>query len=410
MERSILHCDLNNFYASVALLDYPELRNKAVAVCGDKEERHGIVLAKNMSAKIRGVKTGEVIWQAKKKCPELITVPPNFARYSLFSNAAREIYSDYTDLLEPFGPDEAWIDVTGSSLMGSGEEIAAKIRKRIRNELGLTISVGVSFNKVFSKLGSDLKKPDATSIISKNNFKNIVWGLPANSMIGIGPAINSQLHKMGIDTLGQLANSDENLLKMRFGVKGKEIRQYALGHDNSPVSPIDFKRIPKSIGRSTTYKVDLDKYEDVWRVMLKLSEEVGSELRANELAAYGVQIHLRTRDLTIKELQIPLPFPTQLAFKIAKAGFQLFKQNYDFNLPLRSIGIRAINLQPFSSSTRQYFLFEDMKKEDRLETIEKQMDTLRQRFGKDCIKRGILVGEYTSQNAENKCPFTKFGI
>ena len=391
-------------------MDYPELRNRAVAVCGDKNERHGIVLAKNMAAKLRGVKTGEVIWQAKKKCPELITVPPDFARYSYFSNMAREIYSDYTDLLEPFGPDEAWIDVSGSSLMGSGPEIANKIRNRIRKELGLTISVGVSYNKVFAKLGSDLKKPDATSLISRDNFKNVVWGLPVNNMIGVGPSVDSQLHLIGINTLGELANCDENILKKRFGIRGKELKQHALGNDTSVVSPIDYRRTPKSIGRSTTYKVDLETLEDVWRVMLKLSEEVGAELRLNNMAAYGVQIHMRTRELAIKELQIPLPFPTQLGFKIAKAGFELFKGSYDFLSPLRSIGIRAINLQPFSDSARQMFLFEDFGKEAKLETIEKQMDILRNRFGKECIKRGVLLNEYVSENAENKCPFTKFGV
>ncbi len=405
MERTILHCDLNNFYASVACHDNPELRNRAVAVCGSVEERHGIVLAKNMAAKRFGVKTGEAIWQAKQKCPGLVTVPPDFTRYSYFSSAAKAIYSEYTDLLEPFGPDEAWIDVTDSALIfGDGKRIANELRERIKQELGLTISVGVSFNKVFAKLGSDLKKPDATSIISKDNYKSVVWGLPIDAMIGIGPSSKRSLNSIGINTLGDLAKSDDKILKKRLGIRGPELKQYALGNDTSRVSPIGFKRIPKSIGRGTTYHRDITSKEDVWRLFLKLSEEVGTELRAWSLSAAGVGIHLRTNELKVNELQAPLSIPTQLGFDLAKEGLKLFEEKYDFSKPLRSIGIRAINLRPCSEEARQIYLFEDFEKSAKLETIEKEMDAIRSRFGKNSIKRGSLLYEETPPRAEH--PFS----
>ena len=253
-----MHCDLNNFYASVACLDNPELRNKAVAVTGNPEERHGIILAKNMAAKKCGVSTGEAIWQAKLKCPNLVTVPPDFKRYEYFSKKARKIYEDFSDMVEPFGPDEAWIDVSGSCvLFGSGEQIAEMIRKRVREELGLTVSIGVSFNKVFAKIGSDLKKPDAISIISKDNFKNVVWQLPIEAMIGIGGATKRKLNENGIITLGDLANTKEDSLKRILGKLGPQYKIYANGLDTSRVAPSDYKHIPKSISRSTTTQTDL---------------------------------------------------------------------------------------------------------------------------------------------------------
>jgi len=355
-----------------------------------------------MAAKIKGVKTGDAIWQARQKCPSLVTVPPDFPRYTYFSSLAKEIYSDYSDMIEPFGPDEAWIDVTDSrTIFGSGEKIANEIRGRVRKELGLTISVGVSFNKVFAKLGSDLKKPNATSVISRENYKDVVWNLPIQSMIGIGPSTAKKLEAIGITTLGQLASCNKEILKRRLGIKGEELRQFALGNDTSRVSPIDFKRIPKSIGRSTTYHRDLETKEDIWRLFLKLSEEIGTELRAYSLAAGGVQIYLRTNELKVSERQAPLEIPTQLGITIAKHGYKIFCEDYQFVKPLRSVGIRAINLRQCSVASRQLYLFEDFEKEARLETIEKQIDIIRKRFGKDSIVRGSLIYEKTPQKADN---------
>lgn len=401
MKRTILHCDLNNFYASVACHDHPELRGKPVAVCGDPKERHGIVLAKNMEAKLRGVKTAEAIWQAKEKCPDLITVAPDFPRYAYFSKKAREIYMRYSDLIEPFGPDEAWLDVTGSSLVfGSGGDIAEDIRKTIRRELGLTVSIGVSFNKVFAKLGSDLKKPDAISFITPQNFKEVVWPLPVNSMIGIGPATEAKLNSIGIYTLGGLAKAENERLKRLLGKVGPELKLYAKGGDTSRVAPQDYVRVPKSIGRSTTTSYDLKTEGDVWSIMLMLSEKVAEELRRYGLKACGVGLHLRTNELKVNELQTPLRHPCMLSMDLAKAGMELFQKNYQFLRPLRSLGIRAINLIPESDNAEQLLLFQDSKSHIKLETIERKMDELRGRFGDDAIRRGRILYNEIEKSAE----------
>lgn len=401
MKRTILHCDLNNFYASVACHDHPELRGKPVAVCGDPKERHGIVLAKNMEAKNCGVKTGEAIWQAKEKCPDLITVAPDFPRYTYFSEKAREIYMRYSDLIEPFGPDEAWLDVTGSSLIfGSGGDIAEDIRKTIRRELGLTVSIGVSFNKVFAKLGSDLKKPDAISFITTENFKDIVWPLPVNSIIGIGPATEAKLNSIGIYTLGGLAKADSERLTRLLGKVGPQLRLYAKGGDTSRVAPQDYRRTPQSIGRSTTTSYDLKTENDVWSIMLMLSEKVAEELRRYNLKAGGVGLHLRTNELKVNELQTPLRHPCMLSMDLAKAGMDLFRKNYNFLRPLRSLGIRAINLMPASDNSEQLLLFQDNKSHIKLETIERQMDNLRSRFGDDAIRRGRILYNEIEKSAE----------
>lgn len=406
MERTILHCDLNNFYASVACRDNPSLRDRPVAVCGDQKERHGIVLAKNAAARAYGVATGEAIWQAKSKCPGLVTVLPDFNRYTEFSVAARKIYKDYSDLLEPFGPDEAWIDVSGSRLIfGNGLEIANKIRKRIREELGLTISVGVSFNKVFAKLGSDLKKPDAVTVISPDNFKEIVWQLPANAMIGVGNATYRLLCSVGIHTIGQLGNAPDALLKRILGKSGEQLKLWALGLDTSRVAEASYHRTPKSIGRSTTCAADLVTLNDVWKTMLMLSEEVGAQLRTEQAEATGVQLHLRTNELKVNELQSPLEMPTQSGIVLAKHGIELFKAKYEFLRPLRSLGIRAINLIPQADGAQQIGLFQNAKSFETLKKIETQMDTLHRRFGKDCICRGSVMHE--KKAASEPRPFSQ---
>lgn len=404
MERTILHCDLNNFYASVACHDHPELRGHPVAVCGDPKARHGIILAKNMEAKAYGVKTAEAIWEAQEKCPDLILVPPDFARYGYFSRKAKEIYMRYTDLVEPFGPDEAWLDVTGSSLVfGDGAKIAEEIRLAIRKELGLTVSIGVSFNKVFAKLGSDLKKPDAISFITRENFKEVVWPLPADSMIGIGNATYKRLQSIGVYTLGQLAATSEDIIKRLLGKVGLQLRIYALGEDNSRVAPQSYKRVPKSIGRSTTSAYDLKTYDDVWQILLLLSEKVAEELRRQNMSAGSIGLHLRTNELKVNELQMPLLNPCRLGFDLARAGMDLFRKNYQFLRPLRSIGIRAINLIP-ASSAEQLLLFGDNEKQLKLQEIEHQMDIIRSRFGDDAIRRGRILYNQLGKSADK--PFS----
>lgn len=296
MDRAILHSDMNNFYASVECLYRPELREKPVVVGGDPEQRHGIVLAKNGIAKKFGIKTGEAIWQARQKCSFLVALPPDFKKYLRFSRRAKEIYSDYTDQIEPFGIDEAWLDVTGSSGK-TGEEIAQEIRQRIKDELGVTVSIGVSWNKIFAKLGSDYKKPDAVTAITRNNYRDIVWPLPASDLLYVGRATESKLKGVGINTIGDIALSDAKFLKSRLGKWGEYLWSFANGLDSSPVVRAGDEAIIKSIGNSTTTPRDLVNEEDVKMVVYLLGESVASRMREHGFKARTVALYVRDNEL-----------------------------------------------------------------------------------------------------------------
>lgn len=392
LKRTILHCDLNNFYASVACRDNPQLRLKPVAVCGDPERRHGIVLAKNYIAKDYGVQTGETILSAVKKCPGLITVLPDFKKYAEISAQVLKIYAKYSDLIEPFGPDEAWIDASGSTLLfGNGEDIARLIKEEVKSTVGLTISVGVSFNKIFAKIGSDLKKPDAITVITPENFKDILWGLDVGDMFGVGISSKTTLNSVGIYTIGELANADENLLKRILGKGGKQLKLFALGLDTSAVAHIDYKAPPKSIGHSTTDSRDLYTLKDVWKVLLSLSESVAKDLRREKAQATAVQLQIRNSVLQVTQIQKPLQVPCNTGIDLAHEGMDLFCKKYDFSMPLRSIGIRAINLVAANEDSRQLYLFRDVKTDDRTEKLERQMDFLHEKYGKNSIKRCTLL-------------------
>ena len=258
-DRAILHSDMNSFYASVEMMLDPKLRGKAVAVCGSTENRHGIVLAKSELAKRAGVKTGMVNWEAKQRCKDLILVPPQYDQYLKYSKLAHEIYYRYTDLVEPFGMDECWLDVTGCEIYGKPLEIAEEIRQSVKEELGLTVSIGVSFNKIFAKLGSDLKKPDAITVITKQNFKENIWPLAASELLYVGSATTKKLASYGIKTIGDLAATEPSTLKYMFGINGLKLWRYANGTDESRVMQKDFVSPVKSIGHGITCTADLDK-------------------------------------------------------------------------------------------------------------------------------------------------------
>ncbi len=394
--RSILHCDLNNFYVSVACRDHPELKGKTVAVGGSTAERHGIILAKSESAKKLGITTGEAIWQAKLKCPNLIVVPPEFKRYTYFSGEVRRVYERYTDLIEPFGIDECWLDVTGSHrLFGDGVEIADRLRREIKNELDLTISVGVSFNKIFAKLGSDLKKPDATSVIPPDKFREIVWPLEVESLLGVGPATAKKLHNLAVFTVGDLAVIDPEVLRLRLGKNGVMLWHFANGEENSAVLKSDYVERPKSIGRSTTCPKDLNNFDEVYRVFLRLSEEVARELRRVNMQANGLQVHIRTDNLEVKEYMTVLPTPLQSSTYLSREGIKLLKQNYGFERPLRSVGIRAIRLEDCGAACQLSFFDDEMRiiKQDMLETC---VDKIRERFGDTAIVRASLLNDFSA--------------
>jgi len=393
VDRTILHCDINNCYASIETMLNPQYKGKPIAVCGLQEERHGIVLAKSEEAKVFGVKTGEVIWQAKQKCPELIIVPPHYEEYLRYSKLIRNIYYDYTNQVEPFGIDECWLDCTGSiHLFGSGEKIANELKERVKKEIGVTISVGVSFNKVFAKIGSDLKKPDAITVILKENFKEILWPLSIKEMIGIGKATSKKLENYGIYTLGELARTDPKFLKRLLGVNGVALWNYANGRDYTEVKDAFFKPPIKSIGHSITCTADLLNEEEVENVFLELSIDISRRLIENDLEASGVQISVRNENLFTKQYQKATNFPTQSAKELAQTAMEAFRENYIWNYNIRSLGIRAINLKR-SGSFYQIDVFNNYIKHEKNEKINKALYQIRSKFGNKSITFGSILGD-----------------
>lgn len=391
MERVILHADLNNFYASVECLYNPSLWDKPVAVGGDAERRHGIVLAKNELAKKYGVQTGETLWQARQKCPALVFVPPHFERYLRYSKLAKEIYAAFTDQVEPFGLDECWLDVSGSTrLFGSGRTIADTIRREIRRQLGVSISVGVSFNKIFAKLGSDMKKPDATTVISRGNFKDTVWPLPVGDLLYVGRATRRKLAAYGVDTIGQLAGMDVHALEYVLGKNGRMLWEFANGMDTSPVRSAAEKPMVKSVGNSTTAPRDLTSEQDMKITLYVLCESVAARLREYGLECAAVQVSLRDNALYTYERQGRLGTPTDLAESIFELAYALIQQHKP-EKPIRSVGVRGYKLSP-AGETQLSFLPAEHRAQ-KCGAIERAVDGLRARFGYSCIQRGILLAD-----------------
>jgi DNA polymerase-4 len=387
-ERIILHSDMNNFYASVECLHNPAIRNKPVVVGGDVELRHGIVLAKNYIAKAAGIKTGEVLWQARQKCPGLVVITPNYPLYLRYAKLARKIYSDYTDQIEPFGLDESWLDVTGDN----GVLVADEIRERIKLELGVTVSVGVSFNKIFSKLGSDMRKPDATTIISKDNYKSTVWLLPVEDLLYVGSATKRKLCEYDIKTIGELAQTPERLLQRMFGKVGNVLYSFANGLDNSPVMRLDEESQIKSIGNSTTTPRDLTCNKDVKIMFYVLSESVCARLREHGFLCRTVVISIRDNELCSFERQTKLKRPSYISGEIATTAMELFQKCYTWPKPIRSIGVRCTDLLS-ANSPLQLTVFEDNEARHKQENLEKTIDALRQRFGHHSIQRASALAD-----------------
>lgn len=392
MERVIFHSDLNCFYASVETMLNPSLRGKAVAVCGSTESRHGIVLAKSELAKKRGVKTGMVNWEARQCCPDIIMVPPQYDEYLKYSKLTRAIYERYTDQVEGYGMDECWCDVSGSrTAFGDGLKIADEIRESVKDELGLTVSIGVSYNKIFAKLGSDMKKPDAITEISADNFREKIWPLPASDLLYVGRATTRKFDSYGIRTIGDIANTSQEFLKRLLGVNGVALWVYANGLDASRVMPGDYESPVKSIGHGITCNADLDNNEEVWRVMLELSQDIGHRLRLHSLTARGVQITIRDNDLFFKQYQAPLESYTQSPMEIARKARQLFEANYRWANKVRAVTVRAINLIP-ADTPYQISIFEDAAKRERRERLDTAVEEIRGRFGKRAIYSACLMG------------------
>ena len=329
MSRTILHSDCNCFYASVELLHHPELRGKPVAVGGDPEARHGIVLTADYTAKRYGVKTGMALWQAKQICPDITFLPPRMDLYLRFSKMAQEVYAEYTDKREPYGIDESWLDVTDSvSVKGDGYHIAEEISNRMKKELGITVSVGVSFNKIFAKLGSDYKKPDAITTMYKDEFMRKAWQLPVSDLLYVGRATDKKLQSMGIKTIGALAKTDEDLLVRKFGKVGSILWAFANGYDDSPVKLENTSAPIKSVGNSTTTPKDMETDEDVKIVLYILAESVAARLRENGFRCRTVEISIRDKDLYHFSKQVKLKNASNITAEIAEAGYKLYRESY----------------------------------------------------------------------------------
>lgn len=387
--RDILHVDQNCFFASVEMRNHPEWRNIPMAVGGDSKERHGIILAKNPLAQAKGVKTAEAIWQAKEKCPDLLVVPAHFDQYVYYSDRIRELFLQYTDKVEPFGLDECWLDVTGCSEM-SAREIADEIRMRVREELGLTCSVGVSFNKTFAKLGSDYKKPDATTEITEEHFREIVWPLPVSDLLYVGRATTAALGKMNVKTIGDLAALDPDFAMSALGKNGYALWRSANGLEDDEVHAATYTRPLKSIGNSTTTPRDMTCRQDVWKTIVALSSQVAGRLRKHHFCAGTVTIWVRDTSLVSYEKQRGLPSETNDEKEIAKLAMELFDESYDWHAPLRSIGVRTTNLSD-EHAPKQMTIFENYEKLQRDERINSTLDILRARFGSGAVIRGTQL-------------------
>lgn len=393
MERIIIHSDMNSCYASVECSLNPELRGKPVAVGGSEEHRHGIILAKSEEAKKYGVKTGEPLWQARRKCPDLIIIEPHFDEYIKYSKLAHDIYARYTDKIEPMGLDEVWCDITGSiRAFGSKEVICEEIRTAFKEELGVTVSIGVSFNKIFAKLGSDIAGRDEVYEIGKENFKEKIWHLPATSIMGVGRSTGETLRRYGVKTIGELAASDPEWLKLLLGVAGEDLWRYANGLDNSRVMPDGYKQPIKSVGHGVTCSADLVNNEEVWKVFLSLAQDVSGQLKKNNLEATGVQIGIRDNQLVTRQFQCGTEFATQSAFEIAKTAMKLFKDGYNWAYNVRALTVRAINLQKEGTPYQLDFLC-DSRCHERQKKIDDTVLAIRDRFGSDAIFNCCLMTE-----------------
>lgn len=392
MERAILHIDMNNCFASIEIKLNPELKNLPIAVSGSSSERHGIILAKSEEAKKFGVKTAETIWQAKRKCPELILVKPHYDEYKKHSLWARDIYYSYTNQVEPFGLDEAWLDITGSQkLFGTPMEIAEKIRKQIKNELGITVSIGLSYNKIFAKLGSDISAPDAITKITKDNFKDKVWPLKVDRMIGIGKSAKSKLNEHGIYTLGDIANSNREFLVSILGSSGEKAWYNANGLEDSEVLDFNSREPIKSIGHGTTLVKNLENEYEVHQVFQRLALKVGARLIENNMEAMGLQISVKNSDLITFNYQEGFDFSTFSSIIIKEKAMKLFK-NYKWEKPIRFLEIRAINLTKDTNVQINFIESEDF---DRKVNLDKALYNLRTKYGGEKIT-------FASQFEENK--------
>ncbi len=392
MERVILHCDQNCFFASVELLSHQDLRDVPMAVCGDPASRHGIILAKNEPAKRFGIQTAETVWQARRKCPGLVLLPPHHKLYREYSVRVNELYGQYTDLVEPFGIDESWLDITGSMHLFGGDPVAIadELRRRVREELGLSISVGVSFNKIFAKLGSDYKKPDATTLISPENWQEIVWPLPVGAMLFVGRSAQRTLAQYGVETIGQLAACRPEMIEQLLGKLGRQLHEYANGLDRSPVRPQAEREPVKSVGNGTTFPHDLTRWEEVRAGLAALSDSVAMRLRRQGLYCSGVQVTIKDSSFCSISRQKRLESPTRLMKDIQRAAMELTRSAWRAPTPIRMLTVTALHITESAESFEQLDLLGAGRavSDARQEKLESAVRAIRDKFGDGSITFG----------------------
>lgn len=406
--RSILHCDCNSFFASVEIRDNPSLGEGAMAVCGNPDNRHGIILAKNEEAKRFGVKTGETIWQAKKKCPSLRLEVPHFEKYEKCSQLINSIYLRYTDLVEPFGIDESWLDTTAStSLFGSGEIIADELRSVVKREAGISISVGVSFNKVFAKLGSDYKKPDATTVIDYQNYKSKIFPLPISDLLFVGRSTGRILERYGIRSIGDIAHADQKFLKRVLGKSGETLHRYANGFDESPVSPYGQGREIKSVGNGETFSRDIFSDEEIRNAIFLMSSKACERMRNHGLKCESVELTVKGSDFRSISHRAPLKVPTFNAKTLGDAAFEIYKSHHDWHLPVRSVTVTGIKLRDCTKEDVQLcFINDSLKQEERRSKMSLLADELNYKFGANTLRFGFELSDSPFvESKNNTCHF-----
>ncbi len=376
-ERVIFHCDANSFFASVEIAQDESLKGKAVAVSGNPATRTGIILTKNEVAKKFGVLTGEAIWQAKQKCPDLVCLPPHHKLYEEYSKKLRAIYEKYTDRVEAFGIDECWLDVTDSlKFFGSKEFLANKIREEVKSMLNITISVGVSFGKLFAKLGSDLKKPDAVTVISQENFKNIIYPLPINAIIGIGKRLELRFKKLGVNRLGDVITLPDFILKKKFGVIGLNLKQKLLGNDFEEVRKCNDFVAPKSVGNGTTTITDVYSREQIKAVVSALCDEVCCRLRDGGFNASSLSVTLKTADFKYYHQTTRLDYCSCYSTDFVSAVMKMLDRDWNFSCAVRAIRICSYNLS--SAKKTQLSMFSNEIKNYNLNST---IDQIRHKYG-----------------------------
>ena len=406
MERTILHCDCNAFYVSVEALPDPTLAEGPSAVCGDPESRRGIILAKNEKAKAFGVQTAETIWQARRKCPDLRLVAPHRSEYVKYSRRCNELYLQYTDLVDPFGIDESFLDVTGTAhLFGTGEQIADELRRRMRVEVGLTISVGVSFNRAFAKLGSDYKKPDGTTVFSRGNYKDKVWPLPVSALLYVGRHALDKLSRLGVYTIGDLAVCDPAFLHGVFGKMGDTLLCYARGEDDEPVRPFYEEREVKSVGNSMTFAHNLVGEDECRMGLTALCDNVGRRLRRHGLVCQTVQLGIRDPEFRNRSRQVTLERPTNSTRALIDISMALLRAHWQIGRPIRMLSVTAANLLPEAQSCEQLSLFdaaEARQAREKQRRLDRTVDALRERFGDQSVVFAHSVKKEDKEKEENK--------